>query len=72
MQHDWIPSTLGHGETMCRRCFVTNLEAAALGIMNACDVAPPPPTAASQIPAISVASIIIGVFCVAVLIYSLS
>lgn len=40
MQHDWIKSTLGHGETMCSRCFVTNREAAALGISNSCDVQP--------------------------------
>lgn len=39
--HNWISSTLGHGETMCSRCFVTNREAAALGISNACDVMPP-------------------------------
>lgn len=43
MQHDWIPSTLGHGETMCRRCFITNREAAALGLTNSCDVPPPAP-----------------------------
>ena len=36
--HDWITSTLGHGETMCRRCRITNREAAALGVMNVCDV----------------------------------
>lgn len=42
MQHDWIPSTLGHGETMCRRCFVTNREAAAIG-MTECEVPPPQP-----------------------------
>lgn len=47
MQHDWIPSTLGHGETMCRRCFVTNREAVALGISNTCDV-PPKPAPASN------------------------
>lgn len=40
MQHDWVPSTLGHGETMCRRCFVTNREAAVLGTLNYCDVPP--------------------------------
>lgn len=45
MQHDWIPSTLGHGDTMCRRCFVTNLEAAAIGITE-CD--PPLPKAANE------------------------
>lgn len=37
MQHDWIRSTLGHGETMCSRCFVTNREAAAIGMLE-CDV----------------------------------
>lgn len=36
MSHDWIPSTLGHGETVCRRCFMTNREAAALGKLNLC------------------------------------
>lgn len=45
MQHDWIKSTLGHGNQMCRRCFVTDLEAAAIG-MTQCD--PPPPKAANQ------------------------
>lgn len=44
MQHDWIPSTLGHGETMCRRCCVTNREAAAIGMIE-CDA--PPPQAAN-------------------------
>lgn len=29
--HDWKPSTLGHGETQCSRCHITNREAAALG-----------------------------------------
>lgn len=36
-QHEWVKSTLGHGESMCRRCFVTNREAAVLGILNECD-----------------------------------
>jgi ribosomal protein S27E len=36
MKHDWIPSTLGHGETMCSRCFVTNREAEAIGMIE-CD-----------------------------------
>jgi hypothetical protein len=36
-QHDWITSTLGHGETMCRKCFITNREAAVLGLLNDCD-----------------------------------
>lgn len=48
MQHDWIPSTLGHGETMCRRCFVTNREAAVLGIANECDTPPAAPKAANE------------------------
>lgn len=39
MQHDWVKSTLGHGETMCSRCSITNREAAALGVTNKCDVA---------------------------------
>ncbi len=34
--HDWIPSTLGHGETMCRWCRVTNREAAVIGTLNEC------------------------------------
>ena len=45
MKHDWIKSTLGHGDLMCRRCWVTNLEAAAIGMVE-CD--PPPPKAANQ------------------------
>lgn len=48
MQHDWIKSTLGHGETMCARCFVTNREAAVLGISNECDVPPKPMAAANE------------------------
>lgn len=36
MQHDWIKSTLGHGEVMCRRCFITNREAAVLDRLNEC------------------------------------
>lgn len=47
MQHDWVKSTLGHGETMCSRCKVTNREAAAIG-MTECDVPPPAPTAANE------------------------
>jgi len=43
MQHDWIKSTLGHGNTMCRRCFITNMEAAVLNLSNTCDVPPPSP-----------------------------
>ena len=36
-QHDWTKSTLGHGETMCRNCFVTNREASVLGCLDTCD-----------------------------------
>lgn len=36
--HEWIPSTLGHGESMCKHCFVTNREAAVLGELNHCTV----------------------------------
>ncbi len=46
MQHSWVPSTLGHGETMCSRCFVTNREAAVLGITDNCDA--PAPKAANE------------------------
>lgn len=42
MRHDWGPSTLGHGDAMCKRCFITNREAAAIG-KYLCDV--PIPTA---------------------------
>ena len=48
MQHDWIKSTLGHGETMCSRCFITNREAAVLGVTNSCDVPPPVPEAVND------------------------
>lgn len=40
MQHDWVPSTLGHGETMCSRCLVTNREAAAIRMFE-CEPSPP-------------------------------
>jgi hypothetical protein len=39
-EHDWVKSMLGHGDTMCRRCFVTNLEATAIN-MTKCSVPPP-------------------------------
>lgn len=41
MEHDWTPSTLGHGETMCRRCYGTNRELAALGELDHCTAASP-------------------------------
>jgi hypothetical protein len=34
--HAWVKSTLGHGETMCDRCGITNREAAVLGMLNEC------------------------------------
>lgn len=34
--HTWVPSTYGHGETMCSRCGITNREAAVLGELNEC------------------------------------
>jgi hypothetical protein len=48
-EHDWIPSTYGHGETMCRHCGITNREAAAIGLLNHCkqtqtQIAPRPET----------------------------
>lgn len=45
MLHDWTDSKLGHGEAMCRRCFITNREAAALGCLTSCDVPPNAPAA---------------------------
>lgn len=39
MPHEWVKSTLGHGEIMCRRCCITNREAAVLGLLNDCDSA---------------------------------
>lgn len=38
MTHNWIKSTLGHGETMCSKCKITNREAAVLGRLNQCSV----------------------------------
>lgn len=32
--HDWVPSTYGHGETMCRLCMATNREAAVLKMVR--------------------------------------
>ena len=29
--HDWMPSTVGHGNKQCKRCLITDLEAAAIG-----------------------------------------
>lgn len=38
--HQWVASTLGHGEQMCARCGGTNRELAALGEMDHCSNAP--------------------------------
>ncbi|MBY0559893.1 hypothetical protein [Hyphomicrobium sp.] len=35
--HDWVKSTLGHGDAMCSRCLITNREAAVLGLLNHCE-----------------------------------
>lgn len=35
--HEWVKSTLGHGYLMCRRCSMTDLEAAALGRLERCE-----------------------------------
>lgn len=40
MNHDWVKSTLGHGEAMCSRCRITNREAAVIGKLNECSVKP--------------------------------
>lgn len=34
--HNWVKSTLGHGETMCTKCWCTNREAAVLGMLDRC------------------------------------
>lgn len=34
--HIWVPSTLGHGETMCTVCAGTNRELAAMGQLERC------------------------------------
>lgn len=41
MRHNWVPSTLGHGNKMCNRCWATDLEAEAIGLVE-CDAAPKP------------------------------
>lgn len=33
--HEWVKSTLGHGEQMCAHCGVTNREAAVFGELDA-------------------------------------
>lgn len=30
-KHEWVPSRLGHGETQCKWCLMTNREAWVLG-----------------------------------------
>lgn len=55
-QHDWVKSTLGHGEQMCSRCKITNREAAALGQLNDCDV-PPTEAAVAAVPRVEKFSI---------------
>lgn len=48
MKHDWTVSQIGHGELMCRRCFATNREAAALGLVECDAPSPPPPKPANE------------------------
>jgi len=36
LPHSWVPSTLGHGEVMCKYCHMTNREAAALHQLDDC------------------------------------
>lgn len=48
MEHDWVESTLGHGEQMCSRCKITNREAATLGLLNMCDAKPTPDVEAKE------------------------
>lgn len=38
--HYWVPSTLGHGDSMCQYCSITNREAAVLNSYT-CEKAPP-------------------------------
>lgn len=40
--HKWVTSTLGHGDSMCKYCSITNMEAAVLGELDHCDKAPEP------------------------------
>lgn len=35
--HEWVPSTLGHGWTQCRKCYATYKELAALGKLDHCE-----------------------------------
>lgn len=36
-KHKWIKSTLGHGNFMCSKCFITDLEAQALDCYEICN-----------------------------------
>lgn len=38
MNHLWVSSTYGHGNKMCSKCGVTDLEAGVIGILNDCPV----------------------------------
>lgn len=48
-QHVWVKSTLGHGETMCKHCYITNREAAVLNVLNHCDKAEEPVVASQPV-----------------------
>ena len=36
MEHDWLPTTIGNGEKICRRCWNTNTQLAAAGQLLEC------------------------------------
>jgi len=40
-KHKWIPSTLGHGGSICTKCAITSNEATVLGEMDYCAVEDP-------------------------------
>jgi hypothetical protein len=41
LQHLWVPSNIGHGESMCSRCGITDREAKALHVTETCTGAHP-------------------------------
>lgn len=42
--HEWISSTLGHGDLMCKKCMITSAEARVLGLVNDCQHEPATPS----------------------------
>lgn len=51
--HSWVKSTLGHGNLMCTRCKITDVEAQVLGKMQDCDGGAAPSASAAQVHAAS-------------------